>query len=181
VTPAAVLDAVANVGGEVVEEGGRVVYRAPAGALTPALRAALRENKAGILEVLRRGWSPESAPAALFESSPESAGISSAVQIAPPATSTTALCAWLRSLRLPVEPINISPRWAPSRPQAPPPVPTAPPYCLDLADCLERIGAGTGTAADAARVLAWLPQGTHSAHIAHSGESGRLFRRKTAT
>ena len=45
------------------------------------------------------------------------------------------------------------------------PEPATPPYALDLAACLERVCAGTGTAADAQRLGYWLPQGVHAAHL----------------
>lgn len=90
--------------------------------------------------------------AAISEGSEQRSG-----QTAPAATPTGALRAWLLSLRVPADPdAPPSSRWSPPR-QAP--ELAAPPYCLDLAGCLGRIDAGEGSAADAARVRAWIPNG----------------------
>lgn len=52
-TPAAVLNAFAVVGVALREDAGQVTYRAPFGTVTPALRAALRDNENELIKLLR--------------------------------------------------------------------------------------------------------------------------------
>jgi hypothetical protein len=58
-THAALLDECRRHGVMLTAEGGRLVYRAPRRLLTPALRAALVEHKAGLLTLLQAEADPD--------------------------------------------------------------------------------------------------------------------------
>lgn len=186
ISSAELLEEVARIGGSIAEEGGHLVFRAPKGAVPPALRAALRARKAELLEELRAECRKNGRiPISLTRPTPASTSTflrSTRVREAdspvaslsacregqttalPSPVPTAALANWLRSQRLLPEP-----RPGSVRQRFLPPA-VAPTYCLDLAECLDRIGAGTGSAEDAARIAAWLPTASIGARALHDAD-----------
>lgn len=151
-------------GATLTEDAGDLILDAPAGVLTPAILAEVRARKADLLEALRPDFHRSTREADTTAVAPDQyahmRGITAPI---------AALAAWLRSLRVPHDPVVAArvDRWGLLRRHLLAPT-AAPPYCLDLANCLERIGAGSGNAEDAARIAAWLPTasiGTRAVYV----------------